>query len=86
MKMLNNKLELLNQIQKQNPSPFLYNKILNKIAQQKNYISKTEMIVWAIPSCLAIVITFFILFNKIDNQEPRNLATELHLTEIYSLY
>lgn len=86
MNMLNNKLELLDQIQKQNPSPFLYNKILIKIEHQKNTIGKTEMIVWAIPSCLAIVITFFILFNKIDKKEPRNLATELHLTEIYSLY
>lgn len=84
--MLNNKFELLDQIQKQNPSPFLYNRILNKIEQQKNTIGKTEMIVWAIPSCLALVVTLFILFNKVDKQAPRNLATELHLTEIYSLY
>ncbi len=84
--MLNHKLEILNQIEKENPSPFLYNRILNKIEQQKNNIGKTEMIVWAIPSCLVLVITLFILFNKIDKQESRNLATELHLTEIYSLY
>lgn len=84
--MLNNKIELLDQIQKQNPSPFLYNRILNKIEQQKFTISRTEMIVWAIPSCLALVLTLTLLFNKIDRKEPRNLASELHLTEIYSLY
>jgi|GEM_PF-2317832 len=84
--MLNNKLELLDHIKKQNPSPFLYNRILNKIELQKYTISKTEMIVWAIPSCLALVFTITLLFNKIDRKAPRNLATELHLTEIYSLY
>lgn len=83
---MNKMIDSLDYIQKQEPSPFLYNKILNKIENQQKRISKSEMIIWGIPSCLALGITLMLLFTKIDRKETKNLTTEMHLTEVYSLY
>ncbi len=81
-------LEILKNISKEEPSPFLYTRILQKIEERKwELITKKELFAIAIPSLCMLIITAIIIFNASSNHSDINtIANTMHLKGNYSLY
>ncbi len=79
-------IEVLESINKVEPSPFLYQRILSKIEQKKQIVTSKEVLLIGIPSFVILVITCFMFFQKPMKSKKNDLINGMHLMEHNSLY
>jgi len=79
-------IDVLEQVQKVEPSPFLYFQILKKIEKKRTSISTKEVVIYAVPSFLILLITCFLVFQRPSIRPSTDLVKSMHLIENNSLY